>query len=64
MSSVVMNDKDGRALKLEKVGPTFSSFSQICRQKSPKQKYIMVGAPWWNLFDFFFITVQEHFVYG
>ena len=42
MSSFATDGKDGHELKLEKVGPTFSSFSQICRQKSPKKKLWLV----------------------
>ena len=30
-----MNGKDGRVLKLEKAGPTFSSFNALSLQKLP-----------------------------
>ena len=42
-------------MKLEKVRPTFSSFNAT-PVKITKQLIIMVGAPWSNLFDIFFIT--------
>ena len=28
------------------------------------KKYIIGRAPWWSLFDNFFLTVQKNFVYG
>ena len=28
------------------------------------QKIMTVSAPWWNLFDIYFITLPEHFLYG
>ena len=54
-----MARKDMDQLKLEKIGPIFHVF-RLCLQKS--LKYVMVSAPWWNLFDIFFITLLEHFV--
>ena len=42
-------------MKLKKVRPTFSSFNAM-PVKITKQLIIMVGAPWSNLFDIFFIT--------
>ena len=54
-----MARKDMDQLKLEKIGPIFHVF-RLCLQKSPK--CVMVSAPWWNLFDIFFITLLEHFV--
>ena len=32
--------------------------------KRPACKKFMVCASWWNFFEIFFITLQEHFVYG
>ena len=55
MSSASTDGKDGNGLKLWKV--------QLCVQKIVK-KIIMVCAPWWNWFDIFFITLQEHSGYG
>ena len=44
-------------------GPTFSSFNARPAKVTPK--IIMVSASWWwSLFDIFFITLTEHFVYG
>ena len=48
---------------LTKLGQRFQRFQRL--QKSITQKkIIMVSAPWWNFFDIFSITLQEHFVYG
>ena len=48
---------------LTKLGQRFQRFQHL--QKSiTKKKIIMVSAPWWNFFDIFSITLQEHFVYG
>ena len=46
--------RGGHGFKLEKVGPTFSTFN--VRQKNSK-----VGAPWWNLFNIDFITLQNFY---
>ena len=48
---------------LTKLGQRFQRLQRL--QKSiTKKKIIMVSAPWWNFFDIFSITLQEHFVYG
>ena len=59
LSSVAMDGKDGYGLKHEKVSPTFSSFNAFSCKIA-----IMLCAPWKKLFDIFFITLQEDFVYG
>ena len=47
---------------LTKLGQRFQRLQRL--QKSiTKKKIIMVSAPWWNFFDIFSITLQEHFVY-
>ena len=56
LSSVVMDDKDGRGLKLEIVCLTFSSFNTM-PEKFIKTN-IMVGASWWNLCGIFFLTLH------
>ena len=45
---------------LTKLGQRF----QRLQKSIIKKKIIMVSAPWWNFFDIFSITLQEHFVYG
>ena len=63
LSSVAKDEKDGHGLKLEKVGITLSSF--IAMSAKVVKNVIMVYASWWNLLlNFFFFTLQEHFVYG
>ena len=48
---------------LTKLGQRFQRLQRL--QKSiTKKKIIMVSAPWWNFFDIFSITLQEHFVSG
>ena len=56
LSSVVMDDKDGRGLKLEIVCLTFSSFDTM-PEKFIKTN-IMVSASWWNLCGTFFLTLH------
>ena len=56
LSSVVMDDKDGRGLKLEIVCLTFSSFDTM-PEKFIKTN-IMVSASWWNLCGIFFLTLH------
>ena len=48
---------------LTKLGQRFQRFQRLQKSITPK-KIIMVSAPWWNFFDIFSITLQEHFVYG
>ena len=50
LSSVAKDGKDGDGLRLETVGPTFSSFNAISAKLTPKN--IMFHTPWWNLFDY------------
>ena len=45
---------------LTKLGQRF----QRLQKSITPQKIIMVSAPWWNFFDIFSITLQEHFVSG
>ena len=56
LSSVVMDDKDGRGLKLEIVCLTFSSFDTM-PEKFIKTN-IMVSFSWWNLCGIFFLTLH------
>ena len=44
---------------LTKLGQRF----QRLQKSITKKKIIMVSASWWNFFDIFSITLQEHFVY-
>ena len=53
---VVTDKKDESELKLGKV---WSSFNAM-----PAENVIVVIVPWWNLFDIFIKTLQEHFVHG
>ena len=49
------------------LGQFFKQFLMLCQQKSAKKKYIFVGASWLRvncLFDIFFLTLQEQFLYG
>lgn len=50
--SVATDGKDGHLLKLEKVGLTFSKFTDIPHQNAIN----IVSAPWWNLLYTLFIT--------
>ena len=52
-----MDGKDENAFKLDKVGPTFSSFNAMLAKLT--QKIIMVTDLLWNLFDIFFITLHS-----
>ena len=58
--------KDGNGLKFEKVAPFFfSSFNDMPEEIFQKTTIMItvVTVPWWNLFNIFFIPLQEHFVY-
>ena len=51
---------------LRKVAPFFfSSFNDMPEEIFQKIIIMItvVSVPWWNLFDIFFITLQQHFVY-
>ena len=51
-----------RYIRMEKLGQLFHVLmAGACKNH---QKNIMVILPYWNLFDIFFITLQEHFVCG
>ena len=62
LSSVATEEKDGYELKLEKIGLTFSSFNGMPVKVTPP-KNIVVSAPWWNLFDIFFMTLLVVFFF-
>ena len=57
LSSVATDCKDAHGLKLEKVGPDFSSFNAM-PVKPTKNYYTQCSFV--NLFDIFFITLQGH----
>ena len=61
VSPTATDGKDGYRLKLENVGPTFSSVNAMPAKLT--KKIIMVIAALWNLFDICFIALQEYFVY-
>ena len=56
--------KDGGkgGLKLEKVGPIFSSLNAMPAEIT--KNIVMMSASWWNLFDIFVMTLQEHLCIG
>ena len=62
LSSDATDGKDEHGLKVEKVGPTFSSFNAMPAKLT--KNIVMVSDCLRNLSDIFFITLQEHFVYG
>ena len=57
LSSVATDGKDAHGLKLEKVGPDFSSFNAM--PAKPTKNYYTPYS-FINLFDIFFITLQGH----
>ena len=61
---LLLNDKDGHGLKVEKLGPTFSIFNPMTAEMSPKN--IMVCAPcgrnWLDTYVFFKTLQVKHFV--
>ena len=61
LSSVATDGKDGNGLKLEKIGPIFSSFHTMSSKIT--NNIIMVSSPWKNSFDIFLIVLEEYFVY-
>ena len=54
LSSVATDGKDGNGLKLEKIGPIFSSFDAMFSKIT--KKIIIVSSPWENSFDFFLVV--------
>ena len=62
LSSVACDGKDGNWLKLEKIGPIFSSFDAMSSKIT--KKIDMFSTPWQTSCDIFLIVLQEHFVYG
>jgi len=61
LSSVATDGKDGNGLKLEKIGPIFSSFDAMFSKIT--KKILRLVLPEKNSFDIFLIVLQEHFVY-
>ena len=62
LPSVATDGKDGNGLKLEKIGPLFSSFDAM--PSNITKIIIMVSSPWQNsFFDVFLVVLQVQFVY-
>ena len=58
--------KDGNDWNLKKLGHCIFQVLNDMPEEIFQKTIIMitvVSVPWWNLFEIFFITLQEHFVY-
>ena len=61
MPTVATDGKDGNGLKLEKIGPLFSSFDAVFSKITKKNT--MVSSPRQNSFNILIVVLQEHFWY-
>ena len=57
-----MDGKDGQGLKLEKMRPTFSSFDTMPAKITKTLPWLVLPDEIW-MFDIFFITLLEYFMY-
>ena len=56
-----MDGKDVNGLKLEKIGPNFSSFDVVFSKIT--KNVITVSSSSYNLFDIFLTVLQKHFMW-
>ena len=59
---LLRDGKGAHGLNLAKVGPFFFQVLTLCPAKK-HQKSIMVTAICYDLFDIFFLTLQDHFLF-